>query len=295
MAWKKRKTLLDIFADFIYERSINFSYFIIIVIFIIGFSLTNLKDIELAKNNINLSKLYLLNIKIIGYILIIISLGATFSKIQRILILKNQKGMETISKLSWREFEKFIEAIYLEMGYKVLPKGGDEPDGGVDSIIYKDNKKILVQCKHWGAYKVGVNIVRELLGSVTAAKAYSGILITSGCFTEDAKSFAKKNNIELIDRKGLIDLLHKVKPELVEKIAADSKNGKKEKPAQQNKPIINNNQNTNNKEKPEELTAPHCPKCNAIMVKRTAKKGKFVGDEFWGWTNFPKCEGFRKV
>ncbi len=32
-----------------------------------------------------------------------------------------------------------------------------------------------------------------------------------------------------------------------------------------------------------------CPKCSSAMVKRTAKKGKSVGDAFWACSAFPKC------
>lgn len=32
-----------------------------------------------------------------------------------------------------------------------------------------------------------------------------------------------------------------------------------------------------------------CPKCSAVMVKKIAKKGKNVGNEFWACSAFPKC------
>ena len=35
-----------------------------------------------------------------------------------------------------------------------------------------------------------------------------------------------------------------------------------------------------------------CPKCGSEMALRQAQKGKYVGNQFWGCTNFPKC---RKV
>lgn len=36
---------------------------------------------------------------------------------------------------------------------------------------------------------------------------------------------------------------------------------------------------------------PACPKCGAIMVMRTASKGKNSGNHFWGCPNYPKCTG----
>ena len=32
-----------------------------------------------------------------------------------------------------------------------------------------------------------------------------------------------------------------------------------------------------------------CPKCDAPMVRRVAKRGKNAGNEFWGCSTFPKC------
>jgi hypothetical protein len=32
-----------------------------------------------------------------------------------------------------------------------------------------------------------------------------------------------------------------------------------------------------------------CPKCSSKMVKKIAKNGKNIGNEFWACSNFPKC------
>ncbi len=40
---------------------------------------------------------------------------------------------------------------------------------------------------------------------------------------------------------------------------------------------------------------PNCPKCGEPMVRRTAKRGKNAGAEFWGCPKFPKCRGVRQV
>ena len=40
-------------------------------------------------------------------------------------------------------------------------------------------------------------------------------------------------------------------------------------------------------------TVPHCPICNALMVKRLARRGVSAGSSFWGCSNYPKCRGTR--
>jgi hypothetical protein len=44
-----------------------------------------------------------------------------------------------------------------------------------------------------------------------------------------------------------------------------------------------------------ESEAPHCPICNALMVKRTARRGARAGNSFWGCPNYPKCQGTRDL
>jgi Topoisomerase DNA binding C4 zinc finger len=40
---------------------------------------------------------------------------------------------------------------------------------------------------------------------------------------------------------------------------------------------------------------PHCPSCNASMVKRTARRGANAGSDFWGCSNYPNCRGTRAI
>ncbi|MCQ2384767.1 MAG: four helix bundle protein [Paludibacteraceae bacterium] len=47
-------------------------------------------------------------------------------------------------------------------------------------------------------------------------------------------------------------------------------------------------------EQAEKDNAPRCPKCNAPMCLRTIKKGSRQGKQFWGCTNYPKCDGTRE-
>ena len=42
-------------------------------------------------------------------------------------------------------------------------------------------------------------------------------------------------------------------------------------------------------------TVPHCPVCNALLVKRLARRGVSAGSSFWGCSNYPKCRGTRAI
>ena len=104
--------------------------------------------------------------------------------------------------MSWRDFEFLVGEYFRRRQFTVEEtKGG--ADGGVDLIATKDGEKYLIQCKQWKADKVGVKVVRELLGVMVADGATGGIVVTSGEFTEDARAFARANNITLLDGKEL--------------------------------------------------------------------------------------------
>lgn len=39
--------------------------------------------------------------------------------------------------------------------------------------------------------------------------------------------------------------------------------------------------------------SPSCPKCGALMLRRTAKSGSNAGNNFWGCSKYPACRGVR--
>lgn len=115
---------------------------------------------------------------------------------------------KAIDGMSWRTFEVLVGEGFRRQGYAVLELGGDGPDGGIDLVLKKSGSEFLVQCKHWRAQRVGVAVVRELYGVMSAKGSAGGMVVTSGSFTADAKAFARGCHIELIDGPQLIKLLN---------------------------------------------------------------------------------------
>jgi restriction system protein len=72
-------------------------------------------------------------------------------------------------------------------------------------------EKFLVQCKQWRAFKVGVDVVRELYGVMAARGATGGFVVTSGRFTEEAINFASGRNVTLVDGPKLFGLLQQAR------------------------------------------------------------------------------------
>jgi restriction system protein len=173
--------------------------------------------------------------------------------------LDRQSGIDTIRTLSWKEFEDLLGEAYRRQGFTVFENTGIGADGGIDLTIKKAGETYLVQCKHWKTYKVGVKVVREMLGLVTAHGATGAIVVTSGVFTKEAVDFAAVQGIQLVDGVDLFPLIQSVQSQPMMVAPAPT------------------------------LTVRSCPACGSRLVLKLAKRGPTAGNQFWGCTNFPNC------
>lgn len=187
------------------------------------------------------------------------------------------KGADALDGMSWREFELLVGEAFRLQGFRVMETGGGGADGGVDLVLNKGNEKFLVQCKQWKAYKVGVEVVRELYGVMAARGATGGFVVTSGTFSGDAQEFAQGRNVKLIDGQRLFGLIRQAKESLRSKPSSFQAEARSGRPKQESAAA----------------PMPSCPKCGSAMVKRTARKGQNAGEEFWGCSTFPACRGVR--
>ncbi|MGH8728931.1 MAG: restriction endonuclease [Burkholderiales bacterium] len=113
---------------------------------------------------------------------------------------------------------------------------------------------------------VGVDVVRELFGVMSACGAVGGFVVTSGSFSPDARAFADGRNVELIAGEKLLEMIQEV-----------------QRSEATTKPSVQSS------------AAPACPACGSSMVRRVAKKGSNAGRAFWGCPTFPRCKGTRAV
>ncbi len=204
-----------------------------------------------------------------GFLLLLSGISALFAWRRRRLV-DGQNSLESLRALSPKEFEWMVGEAYRRQGYSVEESIRGGPDGGIDVILRRDGRTTLVQCKRWKVLSVGVPVVREIFGVMTAERADAAIVVTSGKFTQEAKAFAESNAIELVDG-----------PQLLELVRGVQQRGA----GQATPPVV-----------PQPIAGtPTCPKCGAEMVLRTAKRGAHAGNSFWGCPNYPKCTGIRQM
>lgn len=181
-------------------------------------------------------------------------------------------GAQALEGMSWREFEMLVGEAFRLQGYQVEELGGPQADGGVDLVLCKAGETFLVQCKQWKAFKVGVDVVRQLYGVMAARGAAGGMVVTSGRFTDEAVAFAAGRNVRLVDGPALLALLQQAR----KAGAARAPEAAAPRPAA-----------------PPSAAMPACPKCGARMLKRMARQGSNAGSQFWGCSTYPKCRGTR--
>jgi len=166
--------------------------------------------------------------------------------------------IDKLRRLDWRQFELLVADFYREQGYQVIEGDGNAPDGGVDLMMRSpEGERIIVQCKHWRTSKIGVNVVREMLGVKTKLGVSRIAIVGTGSYTQEAIAFAEGESIELIDGETLL----------------------RRKTGEDRSSIVIHNH------------APMglCPICGSALVERVARRGRNAGSKFVGCSSFPRC------
>lgn len=197
----------------------------------------------------------------LSVIFVVPAIISVFRTARKRRMLDRQSGIESIRSLPWKQFEELLGEAYRRQGFAVIENPGKGADGGIDLTIRRGAETYLVQCKHWKTYRVGVKIVREMLGLVTAHGATGAIVVTSGVFTKEAVTFAAAQRVDLVDGDDLARMIGAVQatPAIAPAVAVPTR------------------------------AARTCPQCGKNLVLRTAKRGPNAGGEFWGCSGYPDC------
>ena len=168
---------------------------------------------------------------------------------------------ELLKRLEWRRFEELCAAYFEALGFRAdLAHSG----AGADIDLYvegHESARVVVQCKPWSAYRVGIKPVRELRGAMTSANIGEGVLVTSGKFTQEARDFAGKEKISLVDGAELVRNITALVPEKALALLELATRG--------------------------DFATPTCPSCR---VKMLARKSTAHGRAYWGCRNYPACK-----
>jgi len=196
-------------------------------------------------------------------------------------MLEAQSGIDSIRSLSWKQFEELLAEAFRRQGYAVQENLYGGADGGIDLTIRRDGNVYLVQCKQWRSFKVGVKVVREMLGLVTAHSAQGGIVVTSGVFTREAETFASRSSVYLIDGRRLDEMIRAVQPRPVA--------GAHVQPLRPASPTCAGKNPAAYESTRPSTRVRRCPRCGSDLVLREARRGSHAGTRFWGCSSYPNC------
>lgn len=120
--------------------------------------------------------------------------------------------LDRLLKMSPKAFEMLAQRLLRESGFTSVRVTGRSGDGGIDGFgVYKISLlsfPVFFQCKRYKG-SVGSRDVRDFRGAM-AGRGDKGLLITTGNFTSDARTEAKRDGvppIDLIEGDELCELL----------------------------------------------------------------------------------------
>jgi restriction system protein len=110
-------------------------------------------------------------------------------------------GIDGIDTLTGREFEKYLDVLFTQKGYRVelTPSQGD---WGADHILEKDGVRTAVQAKRYKG-NVGVKAVQEAAAAKGKYRCTNAMVVTNSFYTKAARELAAANGVELWDRDKL--------------------------------------------------------------------------------------------
>ncbi|ADI75112.1 restriction endonuclease (plasmid) [Methanohalobium evestigatum Z-7303] len=111
-------------------------------------------------------------------------------------------------KLTPKELEQAVCKIYRDKGYYASrTKKTNDKDQGADVILTKlGSKRIAVQVKQ-SSSKVGNSAVQEVVASMRYYLCNSAMVVTNNYYTSEAVDLAKANDVKLINREELRNLI----------------------------------------------------------------------------------------
>lgn len=121
----------------------------------------------------------------------------------------SKSGIAEIDHMDGITFEKYLEALFEKLGYRV-ERTQYVGDYGADLITSKDGIKTVIQAKR-NKRKVGIKAVQEAVAAKGKYGCSEAMAVTNSFYTKAAIELAKANRVELWNRNRLVKALLSIK------------------------------------------------------------------------------------
>ena len=119
----------------------------------------------------------------------------------------NVNTQYNIDLMKGQEFERYCANLLIAYGFKNIEVTKGSGDQGVDIVGYYNGFKFAVQCKRYSK-KVGNSPIQEVVAGKIFYNCQGALVITNNYYTESAIQLAKANNVQLWDRKNLMEVIY---------------------------------------------------------------------------------------
>jgi restriction system protein len=124
-------------------------------------------------------------------------------------------GVADIDRMDGKTSEKYLNVLFEKLGYKV-ERTRYVGDYGADLVATNNGVKTVIQAKRYNR-KVGIKAIQEAVASKGYYNCDKAMVVTNSYSTNQAKTLASRNKVELWDRKLLVRTLLKIKEDGVNK------------------------------------------------------------------------------
>lgn len=119
---------------------------------------------------------------------------------------KRLSTIDRVDRMEGREFELFLEDVFTELGYTVTVTPASR-DFGADLLLEtSEGWSIAVQAKRYEKV-VGLEAVQQVAAAVPYYGVNEGWVVTNSSYTDSAYELAEPNQVRLIARSELEQLL----------------------------------------------------------------------------------------
>jgi restriction system protein len=122
-----------------------------------------------------------------------------------------RSGITQIDAMDGHTFERRMELLFRDLGYRV-ERTRTHGDYGADLVVEKNGERSVIQAKRWNK-RVGVKAVQEAVAAKPMYRCEKACVVTNSYFTDQAKTLARANAVELWDRDRLMAALLAAQPQ----------------------------------------------------------------------------------
>jgi restriction system protein len=141
-----------------------------------------------------------------GFPFAVIGLIALWQQMRLPSARRSEEILRAVGTMNWPQFSALLEEGFARQGYSV-----ERAQGAADFALSREGRTTLVAARRWKAARIGEESLQALHGAAQSQGAGSCLYVTLGELSDNAQVFAKRNNVQLMQRQALAYVLKHAK------------------------------------------------------------------------------------